>query len=241
MRAMILAAGLGTRLGSLGRGTPKVLVEIGARPLLAYQLEFLALHGVKRVVINVHHLAERVEAFVREYDGPLEVVCVREEELLGTAGGVRNALPELEPGPFLVLYGDVVVGQPLHPMLELHREREAVATIAVHEARGAEGKGVVDVDAHGRVTSFREKQAGAAGPVLINSGVYVLESPWIAAMPRGTVSDFGADLFPAALQEGLSISTFRLSRPVIDIGTPEGLRAARSALTQFPEGAPVEP
>lgn len=240
MKAMILAAGLGTRLGSLGRVTPKVLVEIGGQPLLAHQLEFLAQHGVERVVINVHPLAERVEAFVDDYDGPLEIVCVREEELLGTAGGVRNALPELEPGPFLVLYGDVVVGQPLHPMLDLHRERDAVATIAVHNARAAAGKGVVDVDAHGRVTGFREKPAGTAGPVLINSGIYVLESSWIARMSRGVVSDFGTDLFPEALRWGLSISTFRLSRSVIDVGTPEGLHAAQSALTRFPDGIPAD-
>ena len=74
---MILAAGRGTRLGSLGLSVPKVLVDIGGQPLLARNLDFLARQGVQRVVINVHHLAELVDAFVERYTGPLEIVVRR--------------------------------------------------------------------------------------------------------------------------------------------------------------------
>src|SRR5688500_16793312 len=108
MNAMILAAGRGTRLGDLGRAIPKVLVEVGGEPLLARHLRYLEGQGVRRVVLNVHHLASQVRAWVHEYPGPLDVICVEEPELLGTAGSVRNALDHLLPGPFLVLYGDVL-------------------------------------------------------------------------------------------------------------------------------------
>jgi NDP-sugar pyrophosphorylase family protein len=230
MNGMILAAGLGTRLGAVGRAEPKALIDIGGKPLLERHLEFLQRQGIERVVINAHHLAQQVQAFVEAYAGRLEIVCLVEEHLLGTAGGVRNALPHLEPGPFVVLYGDVLIDEPLAPLLELHRKRQAVATIAVYEADSAEGKGVVEVAADGRVTRFLEKSWAEAGPVLINAGVYVVESELVAPLSPGVVSDFGHDLFPAAVADGVPVYAGRLQSPVIDIGTPEGLAHAREAV-----------
>jgi NDP-sugar pyrophosphorylase family protein len=228
MNAMILAAGRGTRLGSIGRLTPKVLVDVGGRPLLERNLAYLGRQGVHRVVINVHHLASQIEAFLASCDLSLEVISVFEEQLLGTAGGVRNALLHLRPGPFLVMYGDVLVEEPLDSLLEFHRETGALATLAVHESDNAEGKGVVNVDEVGRVNGFVEKQDRASGPVLINSGIYVLESELLEMVAPGEESDFGRDVFPSAIARGLPIFAFQLSRPVIDIGTPEGLSLARA-------------
>jgi mannose-1-phosphate guanylyltransferase len=225
---MILAAGLGTRLGHLGRAVPKVLIEIGGSPLLERHLFYLENLGVDRVMINLHHHADQVQTYVEQYTGPLDIRCVVEKELLGTAGGVRNALPWLAPGPFIVLYGDVLVNEPVQAMLELHRDRRAVATIAVHEAASAAGKGVVEVDKDARVTSFAEKTTSEAGPVLINSGLYVLETDLLTPLEPGVFSDFGHDVFPSAIESGALLFAHRLRNRVIDIGTPEGLAAARS-------------
>jgi NDP-sugar pyrophosphorylase family protein len=224
---MIIAAGVGSRLGELGRTTPKVLIEVGGRPLLVRHLELLRDAGARRVVINTHHHAERVEAAARAHDLPLEVVCVREPRLLGTAGGVRNALDRLGAGPFLILYGDVLVAEPLLRLPELHRQTGALATLAVHEAEETEGKGVVEVDGRGRVVGFTEKGPRSQGRKLINSGVYVLEREVVAELEPGAVCDFGHDVFPTLLRRGLPIAAYRLREPVIDIGTPEGLLAAR--------------
>lgn len=234
---MILAAGRGTRLGKLGRNVPKVLVDIGGRPLLDRHLAYLALLGVRRVVINAYHLSEQVESFVESYAGDLEVVCVREDRLLGTAGGVRNALELLAPGPFVVLYGDVVVRQPLDLMLEFHRTNGGCATVAVHRAESAEGKGIVGVQHTGRVTSFLEKEPRADGPALVNSGIYVLESDLVASVPPGVFCDFGIDVFPGALAQGLPIYAYELTTPVIDIGTENGLSLARSSVPPIPRFA----
>jgi NDP-sugar pyrophosphorylase family protein len=228
VNAMILAAGLGSRLGSVGRAIPKVLMDIGNGPLLERHLVILQELGVRRVVINVHHQAPRIEAYVEHYAGPLDIVCVVEERLLGTAGGVRNALPYLEPGPFVVLYGDVLLQESIEPMLGLHRDRSALATIAVHEADSTEGKGVVEIDDQGRVRRFSEKEPGESGRVLINSGIYLLESEIVAPLEPGVECDFGHEVFPWAVERGSPVFAFRLSRPVIDIGTPEGLALARS-------------
>ena len=228
MNAMILAAGLGTRLGSIGRSTPKALIDVGGRPLLERSLDYLQRQGISRVVINLHHHAARIESFLRSYDGQLQVVPVRERQLLGTAGSVRNALQHLEPGPFLVLYGDVLVDEPLDSLIEFHLRTRPLATLAVHEAESAEGKGVVEVDATGRVRSFAEKERRDPGRVLINAGIYVLESKLLAPIAPGFACDFGEDVFPRAVARGSAIFAFRLADPVIDIGTPDGLALARS-------------
>jgi NDP-sugar pyrophosphorylase family protein len=227
---MILAAGRGTRLGSLGRSIPKVLVPVGGRPLLERQLEYLAGEGFSRVVINAHHLADQIASFIEIYRGPLEVTCIVEEELLGTAGGVRNALGLIGEGTFLVLYGDVMIDEPLTPLLEAHLRQQSLATLVVHEAQSAEGKGVVRVDHTGRVTAFEEKKQGRLGPALINSGVYVIEPDLVAPLRAGTPSDFGEDVFPRALKQGLRIFSYPTATPVIDIGTPDGLARARAAI-----------
>lgn len=224
---MILAAGRGTRLGSLGRRVPKALVPVGGRPLLARHLESLEREGIERVVVNAHHLADQVSEFLGAYTGPLEVVCIIEPQLFGTAGSVRRALAHLAPGPFLVVYGDVLVNDPLGPLLEAHRRQRGVATIGVHEATSAEGKGVVEVDANGQVTRFVEKGAASEGHVLINSGVYVVEAALVASLPVDVTLDFGHEVFPTAVDRGDRIVAHRFAHAVIDVGTAAGLALAR--------------
>ena len=230
MKAMILAAGRGTRLGSLGETIPKVLIEIDGRPLLERHLNYLERNGIRRVVVNAHHHAAQIASFAETYGGSIDLTVVVEDRLLGTAGGVRNALGQLQPGPFFVLYGDVLIDAPIEPLLTLHRETNACATLAVHEAGSAEGKGVVEVDDGGRVQAFTEKSSEAKGPFLINSGLYVLEPELVSHLAPGRESDFGTDVFPAALQRGLPLYATRLAQPVIDIGTPEGLTLARATV-----------
>jgi mannose-1-phosphate guanylyltransferase len=229
MNAMVLAAGRGTRLGDLGVRTPKVLIDIGGEPLLARHLRYLEQEGVQRVVINAHHLAEHIQGFIARYSGSLELVCVVEEQLLGTAGGVRNALPELRPGPFVVLYGDVLIEDSLADAVETHRRRGAAVTLAVHPAPAVEGKGVVELGEDGRVIAFVEKPVASRGTqAWINSGVYVLDEGFISELPAGQELDFGNDVFPAALARGAMIVAHKLSTPVLDIGTPGGLEQARA-------------
>jgi mannose-1-phosphate guanylyltransferase / phosphomannomutase len=232
VRAMVLAAGHGTRLGALGRSIPKVLVPIGGRPLLERQLEYLEREGVSRVIINAHHLASQITSFVARYRGPLQVSCIVEESLLGTAGGVRNALGPLGPGSFLVLYGDVIVDVRLAAVMDFHRRHDALATLVVHEAESAEGKGVVRVGSNGRVGQFEEKMHREPGPALVNSGVYVIEPELLASLPAGTAADFGDDVFPSALARGLPIFSYRIAAAAIDIGTPDGLALAGATVRE---------
>jgi mannose-1-phosphate guanylyltransferase len=233
MNAMVLAAGRGTRLAELDLGVPKALVEIGGEPLLARQLRYLHANGVRRVVVNAHHLSEAIESFAREYKsaGRPELVVLVEPALLGTAGGVRNALDQLGEDAFVVLYGDVLFEEPLEALVHTHRERGALATLAVYESDSLDGKGVISADASGRITGFVEHgefEPGARG--LVNAGLYLLEPALVATLEPGLPADFGHDLFPAALARGDHLAVHMLAAPVLDVGTPADLRRARVAL-----------
>jgi NDP-sugar pyrophosphorylase family protein len=230
---MILAAGKGTRLGDLGRARAKVLIDVGGQSLLDRHLSFLESVGIRRVVINVSHLADQVREAARAYAGPVEIICIEETELLGTAGGVRNAIDHLTPGPFMVIYGDVLVQDPIAPMIQAHAQQGALATLAVHRSDSAIGKGTVETDANGRIVRFAEKDETGATPasVLINSGVYILDETVVADLAPGAFSDFGHDVFPDMLAHGAPMFAYEFPRPVIDIGTPDGLKTARDTAT----------
>jgi mannose-1-phosphate guanylyltransferase len=226
--AMILGAGCGTRLARIGLSVPKVLVQVGGRPLLESQIEYLGREGIERVVVNAHHRAEAIESFARAYDGAVELTVVTEAKLLGTAGGVRNALDILGDDSFFVLYGDVIFDEPLASIADVHRTRRADATLTVYESDTVEAKGTVIVDEEGWVTRFAEKQAPAGPPAFINAGLYLLEPAFVADLPAGVECDFGHDVFPAAVVRGSRMLTYSLPEPVIDVGTPEDLARARA-------------
>jgi mannose-1-phosphate guanylyltransferase len=237
MNAMLLAAGRGTRLGEASKTVPKALVDIGGRPLLERQLEYLADQGAERIAINAHHLGHLIEAFVDGYrrrrPGAPAITVVREERLLGTAGGVRNALPNLGADPILVLYADVIVDEPLGPVLNAHRARGPDATLCCYWADSSEGKGVVTVDDSLRAVGFEEKPADGSAPGMINSGLAIVEPRLVEPLPPGEERDFGHDVFPAAIRAGARIDAYLLTRPVKDIGTPEVLEEVRMSFA-FP-------
>jgi NDP-sugar pyrophosphorylase family protein len=226
---MILAAGRGTRLGQLGRQIPKALVDVGGRPLLARQLDYLAAEGAMRIVINAHHLAEQIVEFVAAWPRPtgVEVEVNVEPELLGTAGGVRAALTRFDPSePLVVIHADTIVHAPLSALVSSHVSASADATIAVNWLDDTHGKGVVELDNDGRIVSFIEKPADAR-PGLANAGVYVVQPKLIELVPEGSFCDFALELFPAALAVGLHLCGQAIDALAHDVGTPESLAHAQ--------------
>jgi NDP-sugar pyrophosphorylase family protein len=143
MKAMILAAGLGTRLRPLTDERPKALVEVAGRTLLEITLRRLRQFGVREVIVNVHHFADMVVDYLKENDDfGMRIEISREEVLLDTGGGLKKAewfLRDDSGGePFLLHNVDVISNIDLHRMLLFHRENHALATLAVQEARGAQ-------------------------------------------------------------------------------------------------------
>ena len=223
---MILAAGRGTRLAAVEPGIPKPLVEVGGMPVLEWQLRYLAANGIDDVVVNAHHLAAAIEEFAARREGMPRLTVVTEPQLLGTAGGVRNALDLLGPEPFVVLYGDVLLAEPLAALVQRHQDSHAAMTITLFAAPETSGKGVAVVDDDGWVTSFREKSG--SGPGWVNAGAYLVDAGLIATLPAGVELDFGSDVLPGVARDR-RLAAALLEQPVIDMGTPAGLRAAREA------------
>jgi NDP-sugar pyrophosphorylase family protein len=217
VRAVLLGAGYGTRLGSLTTTVPKILVEIGGEPLLGRQLRYLAGQGVDEVALNVHHHAVKVQEYLTRVSPPLPVHLFPEEELLGTAGALlpmRALLTE----PFVVLYGDVVTDMDLR---DLHRSLRGMATLSYYVSAATEGKGLLELDDEGRVTSFVEKPDPPRARGAISAGMYAIHPDLLSRIP--TRSDFGYDVWPTLLVNG-TLFGYRTDAYVIDIGSLDALR-----------------
>lgn len=228
MKALVLAAGHGTRLRPLTDHTPKVLLPVGGTPLLEHTLRWLAGEGVTEVVINLHRLGEQIRDFVGDGHRFGVVVSYSEEEhLLGTAGAAKHLEDHLSEA-FVVVYGDVLTNMALRDMVNHHRRAGSEVTIAVQETHDVSGRGVVEVDDQDRIVSFVEKPAATAtSKCLINAGIYVLEPEVLRHIEPG-FSDFGVDVFPALLRVGTRIAAWRLRQweYLLDIGDPMAYRQA---------------
>lgn len=239
MKAMILAAGEGTRLRPLTLEIPKVLFTIGGRPLIQHQLAWLRSHGIREVAINLHHLGEKIKEFVgngSRYD--MKICYSPEDTLLGTSGGVKR-MEQFFDGTFVVVYGDVLTNLDLSNMVDFHQEEDAVATLAIFEAANPWEVGVVEMDGKGRIQGFEEKPQSrvpsAQSRVLASGGVYVLEKQVLGYIPSQGFSDFAYDVFPKLIEFGLGVYGYVL-RPedyLLDIGTWDRYRRANEDVGKF--------
>jgi NDP-sugar pyrophosphorylase family protein len=229
VKAFILAAGLGTRLRSLGLDVPKVMVPIGGKPLLQHYLELLSRQGILDVIVNLHYLPEKItEHFGDGSRFGVNITYSHEPQLLGTAGAVKKMEAQLRDGPFVLFYGDNLIRLELPVLLAFHQARQGLATIALWESPEPWTGGVVETEADGRVRRFVEKpDRKDISTNLINAGIYVLEPAILDAIPAGQFYDFGKDLFPKLLAEGKPLYAMKPNAYVQDIGTPERLAKAQ--------------
>lgn len=228
---MILAAGKSTRLGELGQGLPKPMLSLRGRPVLEWTLERLRASGISDIIINLHHAGEVIRGYFS--DGAawgVKLTYIFEPNLLGTAGGVRNARHLLEGDSFLVVYGDTVLDWDPLAMVEDHRLHRPIVSIVVAAVEDPSRLGVVCFDNYRRITAFFEKP-GARRELgnWVNAGLYVLESSIFAHLPVKDFCDFGTDVFPALLEQGLPLRAFPRPRPLTVIDTREQFRSAQQS------------
>jgi NDP-sugar pyrophosphorylase family protein len=205
MRALVLSAGYGTRLGELTAHTPKPMLDVAGHPLLAIILGNLRRQGVRDIAINLHAHPELIVSQLG--DGAhlgVRLHYVREHQLLGTLGAAKNIEDYLaHDGPFLLHYGDVVTDQDFSDLVALHKDRAALVTILVHER--ARSNSVVTIEQGGMVTGFLERPNEAERAGLESnwafSGVAVLDPSVLRTIPPG-VSDLPRDLLPSLASDG---------------------------------------
>jgi len=224
MKAIILCAGLGTRLGDLTRDKPKVMMPVGGKPLLQHHIELLRAQGVTDIGINLHYLPDPITGYFG--DGKKFGVRIRyslEKEILGTAGGVKRFAPFLGNEPFWVFYGDNLFVLKLETVVNFHRERKSAATIVLFEHHEPWTMGVVVTDPNGRVLRFIEKGPRESCPAKarVNGGIYLLEARVLDYISPDKPSDFGRDVFPEMLRRGEPLHALFPGIYLEDIGTPE--------------------
>jgi len=224
---MILAAGKGTRLYPLTETLPKPMVPVAGKPVLEHTVNWLRRHGIDRIAINLHHQGSAIRAHFG--DGARWGVTLRyseEPELLGTAGGVKR-IEDFFEDPFAVVYGDVLTDLDLAALAAFHRARASDgphATLTLDRRPDAAQCGVVELAGNARVVRFVEKpRPGEIISPWVNSGIMILDHALLAAIPADCVCDFGRDILPAWLRDGIPLYGWTLPAEayLIDMGTPE--------------------
>jgi len=231
VRALVLAAGLGTRLRPLTDELPKPLLPVFGVPLLVRTLQALAHVGCEVAAINLHHLPDAITAALGDRFGPMPLVYSREDPILGT-GGAFVPLREVFAGARVVLLvnGDSLCAWPLPALLAQHRRalrRGAPATVLLAGRPDPRPfGGGVGIDREGRITTFRpDRVFGRVERRCVYAGAYALEPSLLDRLPDGP-SDSIAALFEPLLGEGVPLQSLVTWRPWHDLGTPERYREA---------------
>src|ERR671910_1421433 len=234
MRAIVLAAGKGTRLFPLTGEIPKPMAPVVDTAIIRHIFDLLARHGVTQARVNVHYLADALLTAYSEEScvNGMSVRLVREKELSGTAGGVKN-LARIAPAgefdePFVVVSGDALTDVDIKELVSFHKEKGALATIALHRVYDTSEFGVVEIDEECNILGFQEKpDPKEAISTLANAGVYVFEPGVLEYIPDNTVFDFAKDVFPRPLEAEATFVGYQGNFYWSDIGTLEAYRQAQ--------------
>jgi mannose-1-phosphate guanylyltransferase len=242
MRAMVLAAGLGTRLRPLTYEITKPMVPVLDRPVMEHIVDLLDRHGFDRVIANLHYFPDSI----REHFGD-RMEYRFEPELLGTAGGVRACAEFFGDEPFLVISGDALTDIDLTALANRHRETDGIATLAVKQVPDTREFGVVLHDREGRITGFQEKpRPDEALSDLGNCGIYVFDPQIFDYFPNSEFVDWAKDVFPVLLENDVPFYIHEVREYWNDIGSLGELRkgtfdALRGELQLQVEGRELRP
>ena len=234
MKALVLCAGYGTRLGALTRDTPKPMLPIAGEPLLAWTLRYLSAYGFTDIAINLHYRPESIKTYFK--DGSAFGVRIHyslEEVLLGTAGALKRLEAYLRDSEdFLVLYGDLLIDQDLQAMVQFHRQRQALGTLLLHQRPGSNSN--VQLDADGRIVTLLERPSPETQKTIpwpwVNSGVQLLNRGILKYIPDNRPCDLPRDVYmPLVARErllGFPLTGYRCA-----IDSTDRYEEAQSALT----------
>jgi len=235
LRALLLAAGLGTRLRPLTLHTPKCLVPIGGVPLLGRWLRQLEEAGCTAVLVNTHYLTDQVEAYLLSWhSSSMAVHTVHEPELLGTAGTLLANQSFFSGCTGLLIHADNAMAEGLRPFLAAHHNRQAgcLLTMLTFNTDTPSSCGIVEIDDQLILHGFHEKVVDPPGN-RANGALYAFEPALLDQLNRMAPppSDFSTEVIPSLTGR---IQTWHTDQAYLDIGTPEALATAQQLLNQQP-------
>jgi len=221
MKAMVLAAGLGTRLKPLTFEIPKPMVPVLDRPVMAHITGMLERQGFDALIANVHHYPDTIRGYFGD-----RLTYRFEEELLGTAGAVRNVADFFGDDPVVVVSGDALTDLDLNELLARHLSSGGIATLTVKKVQNTKEYGVVLQDDEGRITGFQEKPEPAeALSDLANCGIYCFSPEVFDYFPDDDPVDWAADVFPGLLDNDVPFFIHETTSYWNDMGSLDELRA----------------
>lgn len=234
MRAMILAGGLSTRLYPLTKDVPKPCVPVAGEPVSGHVMRWLAHHGFDEIAINVYYHAEAVRAAFG--DGSrygVKLHYLHEKELTGSAGALKQMDGWFDE-TFVVVGCDDLTDADLTGLVRFHKRAKALATIGLLAVEDVEQYGVVITEPDGRITAFQEKPPkGTERSKLANTGIYVFEPAIFSRIPANAFYDFGKQVFPELLADGLPFYGVDLGGAYWrDVGTPTEYRLANEDVVE---------
>jgi NDP-sugar pyrophosphorylase family protein len=207
MKAMILAAGVGSRLDPLTRNVPKPMVPILNRPVMEYLIELLKRHGFHEIMVNLHYLGDQIEQYFG--DGSrwgVRIYWSREDQLWGDAGSVKRVEDFFKDDTFIVIGGDDLTDMDLTRLVRTHKDKGALATIALSLVDDPSEYGIVLMNEESRITRFLEKPKGEViFSNTANTGVYVFQPEIFELIPRHVFYLFGKQVFPLLLEQRLPL------------------------------------
>ena len=235
IKAALLVGGLGTRLKSVVALTPKPLAAVGDRPFVELLVRQLRHQGIRRLVMCTGYLAQEVENELgdgRKFDVTIEYS--KGSHPMGTAGAIKLAEPLLsDSSDFLVMNGDSFIEVDFRELIQFHRRKNGIASVAVVKMKNEQRYGTVQITPAGRVSGFKEKTDGDPTG-FINAGIYVFNHRILDHIPDGAVS-LEKDIFPSVLDEG--IYALEQHGVFIDIGTPGDYARAQKLIGQLYQAA----
>lgn len=230
MEAIILAGGLGTRLRAVVPDLPKPMAPIRGRPFLEHQMDYWIEQGVRRFILSVGYKRELIEAHFGSAYRQCPVVYVREEEPLGTGGGLLLGLAEARSDAVLVLNGDTFFAVALEKMRAQHTAKHAQVTVVLRRVPHNDRYGEVALNTQSAIVAFSAKPSGGEG--IINGGVYMMQRETMLGLgwKPGDKVALEQDLFPALLDRKLTMFGMECAGAFIDIGVPQDYQRATSVL-----------
>jgi len=234
MRALLLAAGLGSRLQPLTKYLPKCLVPINGRPLLDYWLEALVSSGVDEILINTHYMAPLVNEYIKRSEWADFVVVVHEKQLLGTGGTILKNHAFFKNEPFLVAHADNLTIFDMSAFADHHtcRPADIELTMMIFDTTDPQSCGIVELDERDAVKAFHEKVTNPPG-TLANAAVYILEPSVVDMMANlgKEQIDFSTEVVQLLLGK---IITYHNTKYHRDIGTPSSWIQANQDFPTLP-------
>ena len=226
---MILAAGLGTRLRPLTDRIPKPLLPVAGRPMIDYTLAWVAAAGIRQVMINLHHMGDRIRQTVGRERFGLEISYSEEPVILGTGGGLKRVERFFTDSPFLVVNADVLTAVDPQAVIRAHLATQPLATLVVRRDPDVAAYGALGIDRDGRIHRFlgRGPQPSPSLEDVMFTGIHVVDPRVLAYLPAAGAFSPITDAYIAIVERGAPLMGYLTDAPWIDIGTPERYRQAQ--------------